>query len=42
MVAAAESVAKQLSPGQLVILQSTTYPGTTEQVIRPILERAGA
>ena len=29
-------------PGQLVILQSTTYPGTTEQVIRPILERAGA
>ena len=42
VVAAAESVAEQLSPGQLVILQSTTYPGTTEQVIRPILERAGA
>ena len=42
VVAAAESVADQLSPGQLVILQSTTYPGTTEQVIRPILERAGA
>jgi UDP-N-acetyl-D-glucosamine dehydrogenase len=35
-------VAEQLSPGQLVILQSTTYPGTTEQVIRPILERTGA
>src|SRR5215211_309473 len=42
VVAAAESVAEQLAPGQLVILQSTTYPGTTEQVIRPILERAGA
>src|SRR3954447_13715481 len=42
VVAPAESVAEQLSPGQLVILQSTTYPGTTEQVIRPILERAGA
>ena len=42
VVAAAESVAKQLSPGQLVILQSTTYPGTTEQVIRPILEATGA
>src|SRR3954471_8347122 len=42
VVEAAESVAEQLSPGQLVILQSTTYPGTTEQVIRPILERAGA
>ena len=33
VVAAAESVAEQLSPGQLVILQSTTYPGTTEEVI---------
>ena len=42
VVSAAESVAEQISPGQLVILQSTTYPGTTEQVIRPILERAGA
>jgi UDP-N-acetyl-D-glucosamine dehydrogenase len=42
VVSAAESIAEQLAPGQLVILQSTTYPGTTEQVIRPILERAGA
>src|SRR5829696_561565 len=42
VVAAAESVAEQLVPGQLVILQSTTDPGTTEQVIRPILERSGA
>src|SRR5829696_1007805 len=42
VVSAAESVAEQLSPGQLVVLQSTTYPGTTEQFIRPILEQAGA
>jgi UDP-N-acetyl-D-glucosamine dehydrogenase len=42
VVAAAESVAEQLSPGQLVVLQSTTYPGTTEQVIRPIMESTGA
>src|SRR5918999_955236 len=42
VVAAAESVAGQLSTGQLVVLQSTTYPGTTEQVILPILEQAGA
>src|SRR5918995_5698200 len=42
VVSAAESVAEQLAPGQLVILQSTTYPGTTEQVIRPILEQSGA
>jgi UDP-N-acetyl-D-glucosamine dehydrogenase len=42
VVSAAESIAEQLSPGQLVILQSTTYPGTTEQVIRPILEATGA
>src|SRR4051794_1011702 len=42
VVAAAESIAEQLTPGQLVILQSTTYPGTTEQVIRPILEATGA
>jgi UDP-N-acetyl-D-glucosamine dehydrogenase len=42
VVAAAESVAEQLSPGQLVVLQSTTYPGTTEEIVRPILERGGA
>ena len=42
IVAATESVAEQLAPGQLVILQSTTYPGTTEEIVRPILERGGA
>jgi UDP-N-acetyl-D-glucosamine dehydrogenase len=42
VVEAAESVAAQLRPGQLVVLQSTTYPGTTEEIVLPILERTGA
>ncbi|MFN2617833.1 MAG: nucleotide sugar dehydrogenase [Thermoleophilaceae bacterium] len=41
VVAAAESVAEHLRPGQLVVLQSTTYPGTTEEIVLPILERGG-
>jgi UDP-N-acetyl-D-glucosamine dehydrogenase len=41
IVAAAESVAASLGSGQLVILQSTTYPGTTEEIVLPILERDG-
>jgi UDP-N-acetyl-D-glucosamine dehydrogenase len=41
IVAAAESVAANLRPGQLVVLQSTTYPGTTEEIVQPILERTG-
>jgi UDP-N-acetyl-D-glucosamine dehydrogenase len=41
VVSAAESVAGNLAPGQLVILQSTTYPGTTEEIVMPILERSG-
>lgn len=36
--AAATTLAEQLEPGQLVILQSTTYPGTTTDVVQPILE----
>ena len=36
-----ESIARHLHPGQLVVLESTTYPGTTEEVLRPILERGG-
>jgi len=39
--AAAEGIAGILRPGQLVILQSTTYPGTTEEVIQPRLEAGG-
>jgi UDP-N-acetyl-D-glucosamine dehydrogenase len=35
----AASIAPHLRMGQLVVLESTTYPGTTEEVVRPILER---
>jgi UDP-N-acetyl-D-glucosamine dehydrogenase len=37
----AESIAARLRPGQLVVLESTTYPGTTREVVQPILERSG-
>ncbi len=37
----AESVQSNLRPGQLVILESTTYPGTTEEVVLPILAKSG-
>jgi UDP-N-acetyl-D-glucosamine dehydrogenase len=39
--AAAETVRAALHPGMLVILQSTTYPGTTSEVVQPVLERDG-
>ncbi len=39
IVAAVEEIAKYVHEGQLVILESTTYPGTTEEVILPRLER---
>src|SRR5919199_4712186 len=42
IVSTAESVASPLGEGQLVVLQSTTYPGTTEEIVLPILERSGA
>jgi UDP-N-acetyl-D-glucosamine dehydrogenase len=42
VVAAAESVAANLKPGMLVVLQSTTYPGTTDEIVKPILEASGA
>ena len=35
---AAEMAARRLRPGALVVLESTTYPGTTEEVVRPLLE----
>jgi len=38
---AGESIAANLRRGQLVILESTTYPGTTEDTLRPILEKSG-
>lgn len=36
--AATASVGDHLQPGQLVVLESTTYPGTTEDVVKPLLE----
>ena len=33
-----QEIAKRLKPGQLISLESTTYPGTTDEVMRPILE----
>lgn len=41
VVAASESIARYLKAGHLVVLQSTTYPGTTEEVVQSILERGG-
>ena len=38
--AAAETAGRLLRPGTLVSLESTTYPGTTEEVVRPLLEKA--
>jgi len=38
--AAAETAGRLLKPGSLVCLESTTYPGTTDEVVRPILEKA--
>jgi len=37
----ADAIAGSLRPGQLVVLESTTYPGTTEEVVQPRLEAAG-
>ncbi len=41
VVSAVEAIAEHLHPGMLVILESTTYPGTTEELVQPILERTG-
>jgi UDP-N-acetyl-D-glucosamine dehydrogenase len=38
---ASDDIAHSLRPGQLVILESTTYPGTTREIVQPRLERAG-
>ena len=39
--ATAREIAKRLRPGQLVVLESTTYPGTTDEEVLPILETSG-
>jgi UDP-N-acetyl-D-glucosamine dehydrogenase len=39
--AAGRDLAPRLGPGALVVLESTTYPGTTEELLRPVLEESG-
>jgi len=41
IVDACEEIAKYFHPGMLIILESTTYPGTTDELVRPILEKGG-
>jgi len=41
VVASTKEIARYLHPGMLVVLESTTYPGTTEEVLKPILEDTG-
>ncbi|GAA2663191.1 nucleotide sugar dehydrogenase [Streptomyces vastus] len=41
VASAARAVTSRLRPGQLVVLESTTYPGTTEEIVRPLLEESG-
>jgi UDP-N-acetyl-D-glucosamine dehydrogenase len=41
VVAGAETAVEHLAPGGLLVLESTTYPGTTREVVAPILERRG-
>ncbi len=41
IVGTCESLAPHVRAGQLYVLESTTYPGTTDEVMRPILERGG-
>jgi UDP-N-acetyl-D-glucosamine dehydrogenase len=41
IVSACQAIAKYLGPGKLVILESTTYPGTTDELVLPMLERPG-
>jgi UDP-N-acetyl-D-glucosamine dehydrogenase len=39
--ASTEAIGESLRAGQLIVLESTTYPGTTRAIVRPILERGG-
>jgi UDP-N-acetyl-D-glucosamine dehydrogenase len=41
IISATEGIVPHLKRGQLIVLQSTTYPGTTDEIVRPILERSG-
>ncbi len=39
IIATAQAILPRLQPGQLVILESSTFPGTTDEIVRPILEQ---
>ncbi|UCE49265.1 MAG: nucleotide sugar dehydrogenase [Phycisphaerales bacterium] len=41
IIASTETIAQYLRPGQLIVLESTTYPGTTSELMAPILENTG-
>lgn len=41
IISTCQRIAAVLRPGQLIVLESTTYPGTTQEVVRPILEATG-
>ncbi len=41
IIAAVDEISQRLRPGQMIILESTTYPGTTEEIILPSLEKTG-
>jgi UDP-N-acetyl-D-glucosamine dehydrogenase len=41
VITAAQAISQSLRKGQLIVLESTTYPGTTEELVRPILEQGG-
>lgn len=41
VIKTAETIAGQIRRDQLVVLESTTYPGTTREVVKPIIERSG-
>ena len=41
VVSAAEEIAKYIHPGMLIVLESTTYPGTTAEVLQPMFEARG-
>jgi UDP-N-acetyl-D-glucosamine dehydrogenase len=41
IIASSQTIAKHLRRGQLIVLESTTYPGTTREIVAPILESSG-
>src|SRR5690606_32494886 len=39
--ASTREISSRIRPGMLIVLESTTYPGTTEELVKPILEESG-